>query len=409
MRSIEVDLGFYEQERLSPEVWEWLSLHESPVFLNLRHLQVMPTDEQKPYLDVIPRLSPRLTSIEVFIDDDWSLVQSTLPDFCQFKKLQQFSVLTRQPPAARLIDGIASRMPFWELAGLRKLHLSTILPEESIRRIAELPGLEDLNTGMAVDAPLTLLPPVFPSLKRLEVEMDFATGWHNLLKSFQGANVENVVVTFLLPIDLEELQQTFNTMEIQGFHNNLKTASFVYDNVDPSGEVFAVPSGENHRLTPNFLPSLTAFTHLTRLTISSTCDRLTCRFGLTDASLEAFAKGIPNVTYLDLGGHPCASGNASHVTFRGIARLAGNCHSLQYLRTHVCPAVENTLITPPHPNSRSNDLRTLDVGSILISSWRDRVGELAFVLIGLFPKLERIEGTSPQWEEVSSSVEFFRG
>ena len=287
---------------------------------------------------------------------------------------------------------------------LRKYNVDSPISPTALRHIIQLPSLEEF--WLVVDSfqlpdPLPVI--VFPSLRLLDVEYRGDHTWLALLPA-----IENPVLTSIFVecsgADVARFVEAFQlTAAGCGIEERLQE--------------FRVRSQEEFKISPELITCILSFKNLTSLKVLSECSTIICQtFDLADDHIDLLTKAMPRLESLAIGEEPC--GVPSQITFRSLYTISNRCPRLTHLQIHFNPALFVTrvdtdsesggvalglsdLTTPP---SELCSVTTIDVGNIPLPSESNTSYIMALGLLGVFPRLEKLEYDDGDWEDVDDLI-----
>ena len=287
---------------------------------------------------------------------------------------------------------------------LRKYNVDSPISPAALRHVIQLPSLEEF--WLVVDSfqlPDPLPVDVFPSLRLLDVEYNGDHTWLKLLPA-----IENPVLTSIFVecsgSDVAQFMEAFK----------LTTAEC---RMQERLQEFRVRSREEFRISPEIIACTFSFKNLTSLKVLSECSASVCQtFDLTDNDIDLLTKAMPLLESLAVGEDPCEI--PSQITFKGLYTISRRCPRLTALRIHFNPTL---FVTKVDSDSESGDVAlglsdsttpppdfcsvtTIDVGSIPLPSESNTSYIMALGLLGVFPRLEKLEYEDADWEDIDELI-----
>jgi len=287
---------------------------------------------------------------------------------------------------------------------LRKYNVDSTLPASALRHIIQLPSLEEF--WLVVDSiqfqdPLPIV--VFPNLRLLDVEYSGDPTWLKLLPAIENPVLASIFVQ-CLGSDVAQLMGAFQlTLSGCGVRERLQE--------------FRVRSRDDFKITPQMIACTLSFKNLSSLKLLSDCSPTVCQtFDLTDDDIDLLTKAMPRLESLAIGEEPC--GLPSQITFNSLYTASRRCPRLTTLQVHFNPSLFVTnvdtgsesgditlgLPDPKDPPSELCSVTTFDVGKIPLPQESNTSYILALGLLGVFPRLEKLEGDDGDWDEVNDLI-----
>ena len=170
-------------------------------------------------------------------------------------------------------------------------------------------------------------------------------------------------------------------------------------------------------ITPQIIACTLSFKSLTSLKVLSECSPNLCHtFDLTDDDIDMLTKAMPRLESLAIGEEPC--GVPSQITFKSLYTISRQCPRLTTLQIHFNPALFVTKVetdsqngdvalgfpdlkTPP---SELCSVTTIDVGSIPLPPESNTSYIMALGLLGVFPRLEKLECDDGDWDDIDDLI-----
>jgi len=283
---------------------------------------------------------------------------------------------------------------------LRKYNVDSPLSASAFRHIVQLPSLEEF--WLVVDSfqlpdPLPVV--VFPSLRLLDVEYRGDPTWLRLLPAIENPALTSIFVE-CSGSDVPQFMNTFQLTTVGcGMHERLQE--------------FRVRSKTEFKITPQLIACTFSFKNLTSLKVLSDCSSNSCQtFELTDGDIDLLTKAMPRLESLAIGEEPCAA--PSQTTFKSLYTISRRCTRLTNLQIHFDPT---SFVTKLDTDSESGDVAlgvsdlkappsdlcrvtTIHAGCTPLPQTSNTSYILALGLLGVFPRLEKIEYTDGDWEDV---------
>jgi len=390
MRKLE-DLGAVRKAQ-SPEVLSVMQLYAArePLFPNLKTLDMWPNGEYIPFIPLF--LSPRTSTINIWdfrSDLPKAMVASiitTLPILCPNLQEINFASLPNDP----MVVAAVSRML---LAGNRNdfrcFRVDSPLTEEARQVISNLPNLRDLS--VVIEKGTSLPSVVLPNLSNLIVKYDDD---NDVLPMLRGATFGKLAtVTFFSGSEqIGDFLEAFEKVALAASVQNTLSEFYLY---------------KSQPWNPNY-SSLLQFTQMNTLEVQFSC-RAGCSSTVDDDVITNLARAMPKLQSLELGDPPCHN-TPTGVTAKGLVTLAHHCPNLCTLRVHlqvdglcVAPAISG--VTPGTGSTvprRNCALMSLDVGEIPLSE--ESVLTVALILAHIFPHIEGIVCSHPNWDKVVDAI-----
>lgn len=291
---------------------------------------------------------------------------------------------------------------------LRKYNIDSPLSASALRHVIQLPSLEEF--WLVVDSfqlpdPLPVI--VFPSLRLLDVEYKGNHTWLELLPA-----IENPVLTSIFVecsgTGVERFMDAFK-LTVAGCRLQERL------------QEFRIRSQDEFKISPAILASTLSFKNLTSLKVLSECPSSVCQtFDLTDNDIDLLTNAMPRLEALAIGEEPC--GVPSQITFKSLYIISCRCAQLSNLQIHFNPVLFVTRLDTDSesggvalglsdltaPPSDLCSVTSLDVGNIPLPSESNTSYILALGLLGVFPRLEKIEYEDGEWEDVCDLIDVCR-
>ena len=284
---------------------------------------------------------------------------------------------------------------------LRKYNIDSPISASALRHIVQLPSLEEF--WLVVDSfqlsdPLPTI--VFPSLRLLDVECNGDPTWLKLLPAIEDPVLASI---FVECSDVAQFMETFHsTVTGCGMHGRLKE--------------FRVRSQDEFRITPQIIACTLSFKNLTLLKVLSECSATCQTLDLTDDDIDLLTRAMPHLESLVIGENPCRV--ASKITFKSLYIISRRCTRLTTLLTHFNPtlfvakvdedsASGNVALGLSDLSTPSSDLcsvTTISVGNTPLPPQANTSYIMALGLLGVFPRLEKLEYDDGYWEETSDLI-----
>ena len=286
---------------------------------------------------------------------------------------------------------------------LRKFNIDSSTSAPALRHILQLPSLEEfwlVVDSLQLPDPLPIT--VFPNLRLLDVEYSGEPTWLQLLLA-----IENPVLTSIFVqcsgSDVALFAEAFHLVMTEcGMHELLQE--------------FRVRSQDEFKITPRLIACTLPFKSLTSLKVLSECSPTVCQtFDLTDNDIDSLVKAMPRLESLAIGEGPCEA--PSQITLKSLYTISRQCPRLTTLQIHFNPTFFVTgvvgdseshvalgltdLKTPP---SDLCSVTTLDVGDILLPPESNVSYIMALGLLGVFPRLEKLEYEDSDWADVDELI-----
>lgn len=291
---------------------------------------------------------------------------------------------------------------------LRKYNVDSPISPSALRHIIQLPSLEEfwLVVGsFQLPDPLPVI--IFPSLRLLDVEYRGDHTWLKLLPAIEDPVLTSIFVE-CSGSDVAQFMEAFQlTMTECGMQEILQE--------------FRIRSQDEFRISPEIITCTFSFKNLTSLKMLSECASNTCQtFDLTDDHIDVLTKTMPRLECLTIGGEPC--GIPSQITFKSLYTISRQCSRLTTLQIHFNPAMFVTRVeTDPAPGdtvlglsdlntppSSLCSITTIDVGSIPLPQDSNTPYIMALGLLGVFPRMEKLEYDDGDWEDVDDLIKICR-
>jgi len=377
--------------------------HYSPLLPNLVSLNWDSDETFLPF--ILPFVSHSLTSIVIDVPRGASPL---LPPI--LTTLSTLSPDIREIQIERLYHGPSTEEASSQLLmqcnpyRLRKYNVDSPISPSALRHIIQLPSLEEfwLVVGsFQLPDPLPIV--VFPSLRLLDVEYSGDPTWLKLLPAIENPVLTSVFVE-CSGSDVAQFVEAFQlTMAGCGMHERLQE--------------FRVRSQDEFKITPQIIAYTSSFKSLTSLKVLSECSPTVCQtFDLTDDDIDLLTKAMPRLESLAIGEEPC--GVPSQITFKSLYTLSRRCPLLATLQIHFNPAL---FITKVDTDSESGDVAlglldlktspsdlcsvtTIDVGNIPLPPASATSYIMALGLLGVFPRLEKLEYDDGDWEDIDDLI-----
>ena len=287
---------------------------------------------------------------------------------------------------------------------LRKYNVDSPISAAAFKHLVQLPSLEEfwlVVDSLQLPDPLPIV--VFPSLRLLDVEYNGDPTWLDLLPA-----IENPVLTSIFVecsgSDVTQFMEAFQLILAGcGMHERLQE--------------FRVRSQAEFRITPQIMARTFPFKNLTSLKVLSECSPTVCQtFDLTDHDIDLLTKAMPSLESLAIGEEPC--GVPSQIAFKSLYTISHRCPRLTTLQIHFNPALFVTgvdtgsvsgdvalglpnLKTPP---SDLCSVTTINVGNIPLPPESNTSYIMALGLLGVFPRLEKIDYDDGDWEDIDDLI-----
>jgi len=287
---------------------------------------------------------------------------------------------------------------------LRKYNVDSPVSPSALRHIIQLPSLEEfwLVVGsFQLPDPLPIV--VFPSLRLLDVEYSGDPTWLKLLPAIENPVLASVFVE-CSGSDVARFVEAFQlTMTGCGMHERLQE--------------FRVRSQDEFKITPQTIACTSSFKSLTSLKVLSECSPTVCHtFELTDDDIDLLTKAMPRLESLAIGEEPC--GVPSQITFKSLYNISRRCPRLTTLQIHFNPTL---FVTKVDTDSEFGDVAlglpdlktspfdlcsvtTIDVGNIPLPPESNTSYIMALGLLGVFPRLEKLEYDDGDWEDIDDLI-----
>lgn len=287
---------------------------------------------------------------------------------------------------------------------LRKYNVDSPISPAALRHIVQLPSLEEfwlVSNSFQLPDPLPAV--VFPSLRLLDVEYSGDHTWLKLLPA-----IENPVLTSIFV----ECPGSEVTHFMKAFKLTITECQ-----MEERLQEFRIRSQDEFKISPEIIACTFSFKSLTCLKVLSECSSSLCQtFNLTDGHIDLLTKAMPRLDSLTIGGEPCRT--PSQITFKSLYIISHRCPRLTALRIHFNPMLFVTkvdtdsesgdvaiglsdLATPP---SNLCSITTIDVGNIPLPSESNTAYIMALGLLGVFPRLEKLEYQDSDWEEIDELI-----
>lgn len=296
---------------------------------------------------------------------------------------------------------------------LRRYNVDSPLSLVALRHIIQLPSLEEF--WLVIDSsrflefhlldPLPVI--VFPTLRLLDVEYKGDHTWLKLLPAADNPVLTSIYVECPGP----EVAQFMEAFKLTADECRLQERL----------QEFRVRSKVEFRISPEIIAWTFSFKNLTSLKVLSECSSSVCRtFDLTDGNIDLLTRAMPRLQTLAIGETPC--GIPSQITFKSLYAISHRCPGLTTLQIHFNPGEFVTKVdtdrepayaalglsdpTPPLLNLCS--VTTIDVGTIPVPSGENASHILALGLLGVFPRLEKLDFDDGDWEDIEELIEICR-
>ena len=284
---------------------------------------------------------------------------------------------------------------------LRKYNVDSPISASALRHIVQLPSLEEF--WLVVDSfqlpdPLPIV--VFPSLRLLDVEYNGDPTWLKLLPAIEDPVLTSI---FVECSDVAQFMETFHsTMTGCGMHGRLQE--------------FRVRSQDEFRITPQIIACTLSFKNLTLLKVLSECSANCQTLDLTDDDIDLLTRAMPHLESLVIGENPC--GVASQITFKSLYTISRRCTRLTTLLTHFNPTLFVTKVDEDSasghvalglsdlntPSSNLCSVTTISVGHTPLPPQTNTSYIMALGLLGVFPRLEKLEYDDRDWEDIDDLI-----
>ena len=351
---------------------------------------------------ISPFISRSLTSVVIDVPRDASPI---LPPI--LTTLSKLSSDIREIQVERLYHGPSTEEASTQLLmqcnpyRLRKYNVDSPLSASALTHIVQLPSLEEfwlvVNSPQLQD-PLPIV--VFPNLRLLDVEYGGDPTWLKLLPAIDNPVLASIFVQ-CSGSDVAQFMEAFQlTMDGCAVRESLQE--------------FRVRSQDEFKITPRMISCTLSFKNLTSLKVLSECSGTVCQtFDLTDVDIDLLTKAMPHLEALAIGEEPC--GVPSQITFNSLYTISSRCLRLTVLQIHFNPALfvttvdrdsepGNVALGLPDLNSPLSDLcsiTTIDVGGIPLPQESNTSYIMALGLLGVFPRLQKLEYGDEDWELVA--------
>ena len=286
---------------------------------------------------------------------------------------------------------------------LRKYNIDSPISSAALKHIIQLPSLEEfwlVVDSLQLPDPLPVI--VFPSLRLLNVECNGDHAWLKLLPAI-GSPVLTSIFVECLGLDVAQFMNAFK----------LITAEC---HMQERLQEFRIQSQDEFKISPEIISCASSFKNLTSFKVLSECSRVCQTFDLTDSHIDLLTKAMPRLESLAIGGEPC--GIPSQITFKSLYTISRLCPRLTSLRIHFNPMlfVSNVdsdsgsrdvdLGLPDHPTPLPDlcSVTVIEVGNTPLPSEDNTSYIMALGLLGVFPKLEKIQYDDAEWEEVDELI-----
>ena len=282
---------------------------------------------------------------------------------------------------------------------LRKYNVDSPISAFTLRHVVQLPSLEEfwlVADSFQLPDPLPII--VFPSLRLLDVEYSGDPTWLKLLPAIENPVLTSIFVECSGP-DVAQFMETFQlTMTGCGMQERLQE--------------FRVRSQDEFKITPQIIACTFSFKNLTSLKVLSECSALCQTFDLTDDDIDLLTKVMPHLESLAVGEEPCRV--PSQITFKSLYTISRRCTRLTNLQIHFNPILFVTKVDTDSEsgdvalglsdiNTPSSDLcsvTTINVGNIPLPPQSNASYIMALGLLGVFPRIEKLEYDDNDWEDI---------
>ena len=361
-----------------------------PLLPNLKFLRLWAINRS--FIPFIPfLLSSRTISISLTFGSDLpnTMIASTvtaLSVLCPNLQTIKLDPLPRDPMITAAVSWVllvASRNT------LQELYAGSPLTEEASEVLYKLPNLRSLS--VVIDKETSLPPVSLPNLTKLEITCHDEDDWVRL---FRGATLGQ----------LESVTFRAQSKQIGDFLGAFERAAL-------SSSVHNTLSTFNLFTTCSWnlkYPSLLPFTQMVDLDIRFSCDG-GCSSTVDDDVVISLSRAMPKLEILGLGDDPCFQ-PTSGVTPKGLLALAHRCPSLSLLCIHFqadslnVPAATPGMIHNAEPAAPSTDcaLTEIVVGETPVPEGSALT--ITLTLLRIFPRIDSIEFTNDEWEEVDNAI-----
>jgi hypothetical protein len=250
---------------------------------------------------------------------------------------------------------------------------------------------------LKVESPMAPISPpdiVLPSLEKLVVRSESVSLWLPILAKIPDPALQSLKVTFLEDSSPTDFQMLGSSLQNTNKGRTLTSLKCCWEDMTT--------------ITEAGLRPLLSFERLTTLILSSV---YTCIVQLDDSFICRLAMALPRLETLMLGDSLCDAVDTRNVTIEGLVALATNCVDLNFLQLPFDATDIPSRDTHANSQTRKSSckLRTLSVGeNSLLPSGHDDVSLVAFVLLRIFPHVEKIIGAEREWREVKRVVKLLR-
>jgi hypothetical protein len=286
---------------------------------------------------------------------------------------------------------------------LRKYNVDSPISASALRHIIQLPSLAEF--WLVVDSfqlPTPLPVVVFPSLRLLDVEYSGDHTWLELLRA-----IENPVLTSIfIECSGSDVAQFMKAFQL----------TIAECKMQERLEEFRVRSQDEFKISPAIIACTLSFKNLTSLKVLSECSPGVCQtFELTDDNVDLLTKAMPHLESLAIGEEPC--GIPSQITFKSLYTISRRCPQLTSLRIHFNPEF---FVSKIDTDAQSGDVAlglpdlktqsdlccvaTIEVGNIPLPSESNTSYIMALGLLGVFPRLEKLEYDDGDWEDIDDMI-----
>ena len=282
---------------------------------------------------------------------------------------------------------------------LRKYNVDSPISASALRHVVQLPSLEEFYLvvdSLQLPDPLPIV--VFPNLRLLDVKYNGDPTWLKLLPAIGNPGLTSIFVECLGP-DVAQFMETFQlTMAECGMHERLRQ--------------FRVAGQNEFKITPQIIACTFLFKNLTSLEVFSDCSPLCRTSDLTDDHIDLLTKAMPRLETLAIGEDPC--GFPSQITFKSLYTISRRCTRLKNLQIHFNPTLFVTKVATDSesgdvalgfsdiktPSSDLSPVTTINVGCIPLPPQPNASYIIALGLLGVFPRVEKLEYDDDDWEDI---------
>jgi hypothetical protein len=245
---------------------------------------------------------------------------------------------------------------------------------------------------------------VFPSLREIDVEFSGDLTWLKLLPAIQSPLL-SIISVECPERDIMQFMEAFQlTMVTCGMHERLQKF------------ILRKHHREAFDITPQLVACNFSFKNMSSLELLSDCSLHCGTLDLTDDDIDLLTDVMPGLKSLTIGGRPCDI--PSKITFKSLDTLSRRCTGLTALQIHFNPDSFITRAADSSSDSGDVGLETpsydlcsvtnIDVGAIALTGRRSMPCIMVLGLLGVFPRLEKLEYQDSSWIDVDSLIYGFK-